>query len=81
MGFHRFFYVNHDFPSFFHRFFYVSRFGNSNGQVPLACPEARRSPQGKLLLATASWNLHGQMCWNDPATLKRCWVLMARYFG
>ena len=23
--FHRFFYVNHDFPSFFHGFFYVSR--------------------------------------------------------
>lgn len=40
-------------------------------KVPLACPEARRSPQGKLLLATASWNLHGQMCWNNPATLKR----------
>eukprot|EP00435_Cladocopium_sp_Y103_P022797 s311_g5.t1 len=40
-------------------------------KVSMACPEPRRSPQGKLLLATATWNLHGQMCWDTAATLKR----------
>lgn len=46
-------------------------------KVPLSCPEVRRSPQGKLLLATASWNLHGQMCWNDDEALK-CLIEGAR---
>ncbi|CAK9031271.1 unnamed protein product [Durusdinium trenchii] len=37
-------------------------------KVPMA--EIRRCPQGKLLVAVASWNLHGHPCWECPATLK-----------
>ncbi|CAE7687965.1 sac1 [Symbiodinium sp. CCMP2592] len=33
-------------------------------------PELRRSPQGKLRLALASWNLHGRAPWQSPETLR-----------
>ncbi|CAE7871325.1 syj1 [Symbiodinium microadriaticum] len=33
-------------------------------------PEVRRSPQGKLRLALASWNLHGRAPWESAETLR-----------
>ncbi|CAJ1389087.1 unnamed protein product [Effrenium voratum] len=33
--------------------------------------ELRRSPQGKLLLAVTSWNLHGRTPWESSQTLQR----------
>eukprot|EP00439_Symbiodinium_sp_Y106_P001610 s5446_g1.t1 len=34
-------------------------------------PELRRSPQGKLRLALAAWNLHGRAPWQSAETLRR----------
>eukprot|EP00434_Breviolum_minutum_P011717 symbB.v1.2.010337.t1/scaffold671.1/size323421/18 len=39
-------------------------------KVPMATPELKRSPQGKLLVATCSWNLHGRRCWDEADVLQ-----------
>ena len=36
----------------------------------MATPELKRSPQGKLLVATCSWNLHGRRCWDEADVLQ-----------
>lgn len=50
-------------------------------QVPMATPELKRSPQGKLLVATCSWNLHGRRCWDEADVLQGTSVRLLRIFG